>query len=180
MLSRRLAMVLLGHLAVGAGPAVADLYDPVPAPGKSRLIAALVEKYVSGDQALCFLGTEYVARERRFRYVELGPFFFARFISGRIEQGRVNQVGCPTLENPQSSCADECTTIMVWILDRAWSECEKEAISFTQAHGRPTGRPMLFLQLFRDRLWEKDFYMTEVAPCGYLIRDHRKSPNFIE
>jgi hypothetical protein len=69
---------------------------------------------------------------------------------------------------------------MVWILDRAWSECEKEAISFTQAHGRPTGRPMLFLQLFRDRLWEKDFYMTEVAPCGYLIRDHRKSPNFIE
>jgi hypothetical protein len=173
-------MMLLGHLAVGAGPAVADLYDPVPAPGKSRLIAALVEKYVSGDQALCFLGTEYVARERRFRYVELEPFFFARFISGRIEQGRVNQVGCPTLENPQSSCADECTTIMVWILDRAWSECEKEAISFTQAHGRPTGRPMLFLQLFRDRLWEKDFYMTEVAPCGYLIRDHRKSPNFIE
>jgi hypothetical protein len=178
--ARLLALALLVHLAIGADPAVADLYNPVPAPGKSRLMAALVEKYASGDQALCFLGTEYVPRERRFRYVELEPSFFARFISGQIEHGRVNQVGCPTLEDPRSSCAGGCTTITVWVLDQAWSECEREGISFTQAYGKPTGRPMLFLQLFRTHFREKEFYMTEVAPCGYLIRDHRENPHFIE
>lgn len=184
-MSRRILIAFILLLSVAPVPWAGA--DPEPKP-RSRLIAAILERFAAGYDKFCFIGTE-TSRQFKHRRFALPPSFHERFTVDQFEKTQVNQPGCPTAERTKGECHWGCVVVLVFDFAafgeptpwEPWPNCRKETIAFTSGYG-PGSRGKLVLSaiVYRGGLFHASapgshntLTVVEVAPCMYHVHDSR-------
>ena len=176
-MSRRILIAFI--LLLSVTPSLQAGADPEPKP-RSRLVAAILERFAAGYDKVCFIGNE-VSRPLKYRWFELPPSFRERFIVGRFDEARVNQPECPTPERTKDDCHWGCIVVMVFDFTafgeptpwEPWPICSQETIAFSSSYSRgPKGRLVLTANIYRDG-WHKSVTVVELAPCTYNVHDQK-------
>lgn len=184
-MSRRILIAFILFLSVA--PSLQAGADPEPRP-RSRLVAAILERFAAGYDRVCFIGIE-VSRQFKYRRFELPPSFHERFTVDAFEKTQVNQPGCPTTERTKDECHWGCVVVLVFDFSalgeptpwEPWPNCSKETIASSSGYGPgPRGKLVLSASVYRSGLFHasdhgshNDLTVVEVAPCTYYVHDGR-------
>ena len=184
-MSRRILIAFI--LLLSVAPILQARADPEPKP-RSRLVAAILERFAAGYDRFCFIGTE-ANRQFKYRRFELPPSFHERFTVDAFEKTQVNQPGCPTAERAKDECHWGCVVVLVFDFTalgeptpwEPWPNCSKEAIAFSSGYGPGSrGKPILSAVIYRGGLFHASDYgshntltVVQIAPCTYHVHERR-------